>query len=84
MSLHPEIPTPYLGAFKGDLLYRVIISAALCFLFSLSYYANISTGFNKGVIVSEMAVNNKWHHTNIPWNNNAVFINSITLRAGKK
>ena len=84
MSLLPEIPNPHLGAFKGGFLYEVMVSAAFYFPFVPSYIANISAGFNKGVIVSEVAVNNRWHRTNIPWNNDAAFIKSITLRAWKK
>ena len=84
MSLLPEIPNPHIGAFKVGLLYGVMVSVASFFPFVPSYIANISVGFNKGVIVSEVVVNNRWHRTNIPWNNDAAFINSITLRAGEK
>jgi cytochrome c-type biogenesis protein len=52
MSLIPEIPNPYVGAFAIGLLYGTILCTSTCLPYIASYIAGIGADFRKGVIVT--------------------------------
>jgi cytochrome c-type biogenesis protein len=52
MSLIPEIPNPYLGAFAVGLLYGLVFCTSSCLPYIASYIAGIGAGFRKGVVVT--------------------------------
>jgi sulfite exporter TauE/SafE len=52
MSLIPEIPNPYLGAFTGGLLYGFVVCTASCLPVVTSYIAGVGAGFSKGVKIT--------------------------------
>ncbi|MGD0644001.1 MAG: sulfite exporter TauE/SafE family protein [Candidatus Bathyarchaeia archaeon] len=52
MSLIPEIPNPYLGAFGGGLLYGLAVCTASCLPYIAGYIAGIGAGFRKGIAVT--------------------------------
>jgi cytochrome c-type biogenesis protein len=49
MSLLPEIPNPYVGAFVIGVLYGTVFCTSTCLPYIASYIAGIGAGFRKGV-----------------------------------
>jgi cytochrome c-type biogenesis protein len=52
MSLIPEIPNPYVGAFAIGLLYGTVFCTSTCLPYIASYIAGIGADFRKGVITT--------------------------------
>ncbi len=52
MSLLPEIPNPYIGAFAVGLLYGTVFCTSTCLPYIASYIAGIGADFRKGVMAT--------------------------------
>jgi thiol:disulfide interchange protein DsbD len=52
MSLLPEIPNPYIGAFAVGLLYGAVFCTSTCLPYIASYIAGIGADFRKGIIAT--------------------------------
>ena len=52
MSLLPEIPNPYVGAFAIGVLYGTVFCTSTCLPYITSYIAGIGADFRKGIIAT--------------------------------
>ena len=52
MSLLPEIPNPYIGAFTIGVLYGTVFCTSTCLPYIASYIAGVGADFRKGVIAT--------------------------------
>lgn len=52
MSLLPEIPNPYIGAFTIGVLYGTVFCTSTCLPYIASYIAGVGAGFRKGMIAT--------------------------------
>jgi sulfite exporter TauE/SafE len=52
MSLLPEIPNPYVGAFTIGLLYGSVFCTSTCLPYIASYIAGVGADFRKGIFTT--------------------------------